>query len=490
MPSALLDELRELNRLPSIPGVALEVLDLIQSEDVSVPQLAAVLNRDPALVTKVLKTANSSMFGVPREVTRVDQAISLLGMRTVNLLALSFSLVPSSSSESFDLKGFWRFCATTTTAARFLAGTTAPRLRDESFLAGLLCRIGQMVLAEGVPDRYQPVLDQMEADTSATLCEVERELLDTTHLEVGAQLLAEWGLPPVVCNAIGGCDDPSTLKPGSQERELAQILRISARCSDLCFGDEIEAAVIGIKQMAAEYFNLDSEWCAELMQHIQEELPRAASLFEIELDNPGVLTEVCMRASQLVVQETLALNQQVQTATAQAQQLQQRATTDALTGLGNRGHFDDRLQIELGTAHGNQTPVALLLLDLDHFKAVNDTHGHQTGDNVLRSVGEVLRMRLPEGAEAFRYGGEEFAVLLLGATSQEAVAVAETVRLEIAGIEVDTASGPLRGTVSIGACWLERLASPDVGAQLIESADRALYKAKNDGRNRVELSSP
>ena len=131
MGTNLIERLRKADRLPSPPGVALEVVRLNQQEEVDLDELVGVLSRDPALVAKMLRTANSASFGLPRQVTSLRQGVMILGFRTVNLLALSFSLLPVSSGRTtldFDYRKFWTYSTVTNIASVYLAGRAAPRL--------------------------------------------------------------------------------------------------------------------------------------------------------------------------------------------------------------------------------------------------------------------------------------------------------------------------------------------------------------------------
>lgn len=164
------------------------------------------------------------------------------------------------------------------------------------------------------------------------------------------------------------------------------------------------------------------------------------------------------------------------------QRLQALAATDALTGLANRRKLDEVLALEFRRAQREGQPLALLVLDIDHFKALNDTHGHQAGDAVLRALGGVLAA-FPQraGDLAARLGGEEFVLLLQGTDEGQGAVLAERVRQAVAGAAC--AHGPV--TVSIGVA---ATGHSDAGSAeaLLALADRALYAAKRGGRNRVE----
>ena len=168
-------------------------------------------------------------------------------------------------------------------------------------------------------------------------------------------------------------------------------------------------------------------------------------------------------------------------------QLRQRAEHDRLTGLLNRQAFDHEIDGEAARFDRYQRPYSLLMLDLDHFKQVNDRYGHQVGDAVLAHVGETLAKTLREVDIAARYGGEEFAVILPETDLRTAEEIAERIRVAIAGTPASTSAGKLPITVSIGASSCpERAGDP---ATLIRTADAALYQSKRAGRNRVTAAN-
>jgi diguanylate cyclase (GGDEF)-like protein len=164
---------------------------------------------------------------------------------------------------------------------------------------------------------------------------------------------------------------------------------------------------------------------------------------------------------------------------------QSRATTDALTQLPNRWALQDALKRMLAQATRSRRPLALVLLDIDHFKRLNDTHGHDAGDRALIAVGQALTSALRESDLAARTGGEEFAVLLPDTPLEGALAVAEQLRSAIAAVELDQLD-EVALTASFGVAVLGLHANE--AESLIQVADRALYAAKRAGRDRVEVA--
>ena len=169
-----------------------------------------------------------------------------------------------------------------------------------------------------------------------------------------------------------------------------------------------------------------------------------------------------------------------------SEQLRALSTTDALTGLPNRRAFDERLQAEIARANRHGAPLALVMIDLDHFKALNDRFGHQVGDAVLSTVGAVLGSERRLGDLAARYGGEEFVAILPHADEDAAQAWAERVRARIAGTAVDVDGQLARVTASFGVAAARP--EDEDKASLVAAADQALYQAKARGRDRVAVA--
>ena len=166
------------------------------------------------------------------------------------------------------------------------------------------------------------------------------------------------------------------------------------------------------------------------------------------------------------------------------EQIRQLATHDDLTGLLNRRAMLDRMQLEQHRSLRSGSPLLIAQLDIDHFKAVNDTHGHAAGDLVLQSFADTVRRNVRDTDVLARWGGEEFVLLLCDTPAADAVALMERLRQAVQAMQVPVAQGgqPITVTVSIG---LARHAPADPLAGTLERADRALYAAKAGGRNRV-----
>ena len=199
---------------------------------------------------------------------------------------------------------------------------------------------------------------------------------------------------------------------------------------------------------------------------------------------PGCATDFLERLAQIIA---ICLE-----STLTQERLKLAGLTDALTGVHNRRYFEHRCQVEISQARRYRHPLACMFLDIDRFKRINDSHGHQSGDEVLRRVAQVIAAQLRAGDTIARYGGEEFVVLLPQSEIHYSLQIAERIRRSIEDIVLQAASGePIRVTISIGLSMLAEAESnaaephSEAAEGLIAAADQALYQAKNGGRNRV-----
>jgi diguanylate cyclase (GGDEF)-like protein len=221
-----------------------------------------------------------------------------------------------------------------------------------------------------------------------------------------------------------------------------------------------------------------------LVPMLNEDINLFASSFEATIGFlPGVLVTQGFGMSFLLMHH--------ERSAAQARAL---ATTDALTGCLNRRALEERAAVELSWAARSGQPCSLVVVDLDHFKKINDTWGHATGDVVLRRAAEVVRACVRPSDVVARVGGEEFCVLLRATPLDGARAVADRVctALREAVVEAEGAVVPVRASIGVAAVGIERGATPDAVVEpwstLFRRADAALYRAKQGGRDRVEVA--
>ena len=217
---------------------------------------------------------------------------------------------------------------------------------------------------------------------------------------------------------------------------------------------------------------------------ISVSIPFAPTEAEMVLNRRAIIGLSLLTLALLLGSTYFMLNRLSEKIEAVQEALLEASIRDELTGLHNRRFLMTRLNEEYERARRNGTALGLLMIDVDHFKVVNDTYGHPAGDEVLRSIAQTIVAMLREYDVAGRYGGEEFAVLLAATSTPDMVKLAERIGAKIGQMESHGPQKRIRVTISIGVAALN---DDDSAETLLQRADRALYRAKDKGRNRTVL---
>jgi diguanylate cyclase (GGDEF)-like protein len=224
---------------------------------------------------------------------------------------------------------------------------------------------------------------------------------------------------------------------------------------------------------------LQMESCGEMTESDLFFINAVANQLAIALDRDSA--DRALRTSEANLE---VANRELREALAREQLM---ARTDGLTGLNNRRHFLEVAAHEWAVARRYGLPLAMMLFDIDRFKLINDTAGHEMGDEILKRVARAASERLRAADVLGRYGGEEFVVLFPGSTAQQAAVVAERIREAIAADGIETGAARVSATISVGLA--EALSDQDTLEQLIRRADGAMYAAKAKGRNCIVVDS-
>lgn len=466
------------------------MLELSRDPQVDMKMLAKVIQSDPAMTGKILKTVNSSYYRLTVPCPTIQRALAYLGLNLVRSLVLGFSLVETARGVAgvFDYESFWRRSLYTATAARRLAQTHRRCDPDEAFTGALLQDIGMLAMQARLAEEYAGITETVGADHRDLLA-TERDRLGFDHVEVGTALAERWKLPLQLVMCIEGHHD----WPQDAADELVRTVSLA---TEAVLSIEVEpprTALTRFRRQAAAWFEMESEQIDELIRAMPEDADELARMFSVDIGSPADVAELLGSAED--IRNTISVDQQKQIETLRetVTELSQQAATDPLTAIGNRMRFDTEITNWFEQATQFRGVLGLVILDLDHFKLVNDTHGHQAGDAVLVETARRITEQLRQGDVLCRYGGEEFAVILPGSDAAMVAGVAERLRATVSHepflVAVDDQSIALDITISAGGATLDRdsdrvIASP---ALLIRAADRALYAAKHGGRNTVRM---
>lgn len=494
MGDELFQRLKASNRLPSPPGVALKILELSRSDDTSLDDLAKTISSDPALATRMLKFVNSPAAGFGRQIATLDEAVNQIGLRGVQLMALSFSLVSSGrveGSPSFNFDMFWSRSLACAVASKNFAVRAGRMDPNEAFINGLLFHIGQMAAASAAPDLYETVLVASLARPKE-LSAIETELLGATHIEAGVQLLQDWKLPENIWETIASSQNPKSLASVKGRVTPARVLQIAdVTASLLCDSkEERSGKAEEILVLVGEHFEMDEDAWTEFYDQIARDWKSYGQLLSVKAGTDKSFRDLQDEARETIAALSAATLMENIGIKEQNQQLLQQSRTDALTGVSNRAAFDERLLSELERARRTQCPLTLCLLDIDHFKKFNDTHGHQVGDQVLQAVAKALDDTIRKMDFVGRYGGEEFAVIAPECNLTKAGALAERLREAVEDLQLEAAGQKLRVTTSVGVAFAVWPGCERNSAEIIKAADTKLYEAKHAGRNCCRSEEP
>jgi diguanylate cyclase (GGDEF)-like protein len=456
---------------------------------VSIRELGEVLSHDTAISTKMLRTINSSFYGLRHRVTTVERATAMLGISAVKMLALGFSLVPQlkgMGGEDFDASIIWKRSLFAAVGAHTIAREVKFQNHEEAFIASLLQDLGVIVMLQALRSEYVEIIENI-VHTHGKLRAVEQQALELDHAAVGKALAEKWLLPEVLVTSIGYHEDPEDAVPEYQP--LVRAVALGAKAAD-CFISEPEQRAGRVKnylRYASQWFDLNHEQAAQFLEETENGTKELGKLFEIESSSEQSAADLMLMANETLSEltvETIHHTQQLET---ENQQLSNQAHYDPLTSILNRGGLDRMLVETFEVSSRERQALSLIFFDTDKFKPVNDTHGHAAGDRVLQMIASLMNECAPVGGRVGRFGGDEFMMILPGVDGTQAVSIAEQVRQRVANaVIVIEDDKQLHTSVSVGVASFHgtpgNACSP---GDLITAADKAMYAAKTAGGNRV-----
>jgi HD-like signal output (HDOD) protein len=287
--------------LPTLPAVAIRVLELCAEDEVDLAAVAAAVSHDPAIVAKLLRLANSASFATRGKVGSLARAVALLGFNATLAVTLSFSLVGgrrSNDASGFDHPGFWRRAVFSAIAGRAL-GTSADHDEADAFVACLLQDLGMLALNEVFPGEYGQVCLAAEAQHEA-LTGMEIEVLRVDHVQVGCLMARRWNLPERLEEAISHSHDAPDLPPGSGGLALPHVVFLSGRLADAWTSTRPAMDTRSMLGAAADRLRLSPEVIPAALQRMAAAVPEASDDFDLDLGGPDRVEAVLEEAQRLL----------------------------------------------------------------------------------------------------------------------------------------------------------------------------------------------
>jgi len=495
-----LSTLLDAREVPTPPTAALRVLEIKNDPEASISDLVAVVQQDPGLAVKIMTTANSPSYRRGDEVTTVDRAVSLIGFRSVTTIALAFSVASTMPATGvvggIPMTTFWTRSIVTAATARLVSQELSGEIAEEAFLVGLLAGLGRVVMGLVVPEQYEPLATQHDGWPTFN---AETAVFDFSSATTTAALLRQWKMPELFASAADQIETVESAGAGSSSTEdIARSVRLAMAVTEF-YVDQGDGAMLRELTAHAREYGIAPARIDQLLDHAFENITELAKQFGVDADTERY-AEIVNRARGELVELSLQTDAAWHAETEKNSELERtnsdleaQARHDPLTGLHNRRAFNEQLMQQLNLRIRNPSCVpkslGIVMLDLDKFKLVNDTHGHDAGDAVLVKLAEILTMTTRSEETVARYGGEEFILLAPSTTAEELMMAGERIRKTVEMVEIEIPSGEiLNVTASFGVATLMHPATDADASQLIKAADEALYEAKDAGRNQVVLS--
>ena len=304
----------KLEKLPTLSAVATELIKLTMDETSDAQQVAAIIETDQSLASKVLQIVNSAGYGLAGRVTTMAHAVSLLGFSTIRSLALSMTVSdmfgPSEEPGAFDRTGFWKHSLACAICAELIAEQVGSRYAKEAFLAGLLHDIGKVALDTCAREDFDKVIRQA-ADRHISVLEAERRLLETDHAVVGKWVAERWGLPDMFTHAIWLHHQPPGSVPESGfDKDLVEIVHLAnivVRSQMIGSGGDSRVYPVPLRLLTS--MKLREEDLDELKERLWKLVEERASIVNLEATEKGLYLESLQRANQELSRMALRLEE-------------------------------------------------------------------------------------------------------------------------------------------------------------------------------------
>lgn len=414
MDTKLLEDILGCPSLPTLPAVAMRVLELTSDPDVKMDELAREIQFDQGIAAKILRTVNSSFFGLRRRCSSIDHALVMLGLGPVKSLVLGFSLVSSVKGEegdAFDYTDYWQRGLISAVASKYSAELVGNKLIvDEAFLAGLFQDIGMIAMHRTIGEDYMNVLAGTDGD-HAKLAKAELDAFEIQHSSVGAMLCENWKMPHEIVIPVR-YHDRATACP----QEYTQI----ARC--VALGNMVHA-VLGAANpteplrrlyvKGASWLGISESQIDELIKRTAETTKELGNLFRIDVGKVPSAEEALGRADRQLIE--LSKNQQIEGFSAKqfAELLIDSDGTDPFTGAVLREGFNQAVRHSFQSAHAGEFSLSVAQIVISGFDELGNSLGQAAQDEVIIATSVLLRRRFEHmGGIICRLADPIFAVVL------------------------------------------------------------------------------
>ena len=494
----VLEKVLNCQRLPSLPVVAMRVVELTQDQKISMRALADTIQNDQALTAKILKTVNSSLFGLRQKCSSINQAIIMLGLSAVKTLALGFSLVSAikDSAKDFDLNEHWRRSLFTAVAAKTIASKAGIGNQEEAFLGGLLQDVGVIVLLQTLGAEYVATIAAANGDHKL-FSKLEIETYQIQHADVGAMLAQRWKLPDALVMPIKYHERP-TAAP-SEHSSLCRAVGLGNIAADLLASTEPAQHLRKFYERAQQWFGLDETKADEVLKSITVATREVASLLSVATGAMPDTAKILENAKEQLALVQLPIKDELDSLAPIYSMGARNGSVDDLTGVSTRERFEQTLIAAYEQTLAGVSTVGLVLIEIDGVTKLLETCGEDARDSALIYVaGRLTKIFSPMDGLVARFSDSRFGVLVpkqdrpfvsRGAELARAAISAEPLKL-IAGKA--GAPAQISVTVSAGVVWADsrNIESFADYSAMLKIGEAAVRSAQRGGSNTVRVYQP
>lgn len=488
----LVEEILNCPSLPTLPAVAVRVIDLTSDPNVKVSEIAEVIQDDQALTAKVLRTVNSSFYGLRERCASIHKAVVLLGLSPVKSLALGFSLVQSigQNKGDFDYISYWRRGMVTAVAARTFADAAGKKFGEEAFLAGLLQDVGMVAMHRALGYRYAAVLAASGGD-HRKLCKCELGMLEAQHPDLGAMLAERWKMPQELVIPVKYHERP-TAAPQSHV-ELIRFVALGNYVHDALTESDNTASMRRAFVRAQEWFGFTSDQMQTLVKRIADSSNEMARLFQLDTGGSINAEQILASAEERMVQ---IAGDPANTVHGEivGNVLVDASLIDPATGTVGRKGFETALDNGLMLSRDSSEPITLVQLAVEGMTKLASLRGSDAPTRYPNSVTQLLRKHFDAlGGVVCKLGGDVFAVVIFGTGMRTAAAAAEEFcaslhRFLDAAKKEGQPNLPVVPSIGISAqIPFEGIRYSD-RSELITAAVNALRQARSSGRSGIRFA--
>ncbi len=410
----LLTDILNCPSLPSLPAVAAQVLELTSDPDVKMSELADQITMDQALSAKVLRTVNSSFYGLRKRCSSIEKALIMLGLGPVKSLVLGFSLVSAfegQDGDTFDYQSYWLRGLNTAIAAKLIADEKDfDEECDEAFLTGLLQDIGMIAMYRAMKARYNTVVESVGSDHSK-LTRAEISEFDLQHAGVGSAIASKWKLPNEIAVPINYHERPTACP--SEHSKVARCVALGNLVHEVLISEIPTDSLRSLYSRAKQWLDLSESQIDDIIVKSGNASKEMSKVLEVEVGTQEDPQEILAKADRQIINMTRGQEIESYSAKEVGSLVDGEEAIDPMTGVLNREGFKHAIRQVYSTVKPGEVDITVIQCSLGGMDAVLQACDQQTHDDIIIGTASMLiKYFEPMGGAVCRLGHTDFGVVL------------------------------------------------------------------------------